>query len=147
MKITRRQFLQISTSIVATPSVLLASPDVDPIADVKDVNKVWGNNKSKPTALDRANVRRLLFYIENVIRAEFQNAFFMNARGDLEIDTTYDFVGQSTKIMESIRERSGVQCFTVEKTVESDGFTNVKVSLQPIKSCSWITICFFVHVK
>jgi phage tail sheath protein FI len=72
---------------------------------------IWGNKTLQrlPTALDRVNVRRMLFYVEKQIRAASRSLLFQPNNAN----TRQRFVGLATAILSNVQNSEGITAFSV----------------------------------
>jgi hypothetical protein len=111
---------------------------------------IWGQKtlQRTPTALDRVNVRRMLFYIEKQIRSQARSLLFEPHTEQLR----NKFVNIATGILQTVKVNSGVYDYTI-KCDEDLNTPNVidrnelraQIGLQPTRSTEFIFVEFSLH--
>ena len=111
---------------------------------------VWGQKtlQRKPTALDRVNVRRLMFYIEKRIRADSRVLLF---EPNDEIFRR-NFVQIATKILEEVQVGRGLTDFIIKAdeelntpdVIDRNEF-RARIGVQPTKAVEFMFIEFSIH--
>lgn len=111
---------------------------------------VWGQKtlQRKPTALDRINVRRLMFYIEKRIRTESRSMLFEPN------DQTFRkiFIQMATKILEEVQVGRGLTDFIIKAdeelntpdVIDRNEF-RARIGVQPTRSVEFMFIEFSIH--
>lgn len=111
---------------------------------------IWGQKtlQRRPTALDRVNVRRLMFYIEKRIRAASRQLLFDPHDEELR----QKFVRISTAILTEVQVGRGVTDFRVKCDAElnpSDVIDRnemrARIAVQPTRAAEFIFIEFSIH--
>lgn len=125
---------------------------INPIVRFNDVDAfmVWGQKtlQRRPTALDRVNVRRLMFYLEKSIRV---------ASRDLLFDPNDDvfqrkFVSIATQILREVQVGRGVTDFIIKADAELNtpdvvdrNEFRAQIGVQPTRAAEFIFIEFSIH--
>lgn len=125
---------------------------INPIVHFNDVDGflVWGQKtlQRRPTALDRVNVRRLMFYLEKKIRAASRQLLF-----DPNDDTFQrKFVSIATQILRTVQVGRGVTDFIIKAdhelntpdVVDRNEF-RAQIGVQPTRAAEFIFIEFSIH--
>lgn len=125
---------------------------VNPIVAFADFEGfvVWGQKtlQRRPTALDRVNVRRLLFVLEKRIRAESRVLLF-----DPHDDQFRDkFVNIATKILIDVQTKRGLTDFIIQAddelnppdVIDRNEF-RARIGIQPTRAVEFMFIEFSVH--
>lgn len=125
---------------------------INPIISFPDVSDfiVWGQKtlQRTPSALDRINVRRLMFYIEKNIKASSKYLLFEPNTEALR----QRFITGADQILQSVRANSGVYDYII-KCDEELNTTDVidrnelraRIGVQPVRSTEFIFIEFSLH--
>jgi hypothetical protein len=125
---------------------------VNPIVQFVDFDGfvIWGQKtlQRRPTALDRVNVRRLMFVIEKRIRAASRQLLF-DPHDDI---LRQKFVRISTAILSEIQVGRGVHDFRVKCDEELNtpevidrNEMRARIGVQPIRAAEFIFIEFSIH--
>jgi hypothetical protein len=111
---------------------------------------VWGQKtlQRTPTALDRVNVRRMLFYVEKQLRAQARGLLFEPHTAELR----QKFTNIASSILQTVKANSGVYDYTI-KCDEELNTANVidrnemraQIGLQPTRATEFIFIEFSLH--
>lgn len=111
---------------------------------------IWGQKtlQRTPTALDRVNVRRMLFYVEKQLRAQARGLLFEPHTAELR----EKFVNIAGSILQTVKANSGVYDYTI-KCDEELNTPNVidrnemraQIGLQPTRATEFIFIEFSLH--
>lgn len=125
---------------------------VNPIIQFPDLNGfvVWGQKTLQrlPSALDRVNVRRLMFVVEKRIRIASRRLLF-NPHDDT---FSTDFVRIASQILDQIKVGKGINDYIIDAGSELN--TNdvidrnefrARIGIQPIRAVEFIFIEFSVH--
>ncbi len=125
---------------------------VNPIIQFNDLQNfvVWGQKtmQRRPTALDRVNVRRLMFVIEKQIRSQAKLMLF-----DPHDDTFHNrFIKMASGILEQIKIGRGLYDYIIEcgwdintpDVVDRNEF-RAKIGVQPVKAVEFMFIEFSIH--
>lgn len=125
---------------------------INPIVQFVDFEGfvIWGQKtlQRRPTALDRVNVRRLMFVIEKRIRSASRQLLF-----DPHDDTLRQkFVRLATNILSEIQIGRGVNDFRVKCDEEINtpdvidrNEMRARIGVQPIRAAEFIFIEFSIH--
>jgi hypothetical protein len=125
---------------------------INPIVQFTDVQGflVWGQKtlQRTPTALDRVNVRRLMFYIEKKIRAASRQLLF-----DPNDDVFQRrFISIATQILDEVKVGRGVYDFIVKADAELNtpdvidrNEFRAQIGVQPVKAAEFMFIEFSIH--
>jgi hypothetical protein len=125
---------------------------INPIVQFVDVDGflVWGQKtlQRRPTALDRVNVRRLMFYIEKRIRAASRALIFEPN------DTAFraSFVRIATTVLDLVRTGRGLTDYFIKAdeelntpdVIDRNEF-RAQIGVQPTRSAEFIFIEFSIH--
>jgi len=125
---------------------------INPIVQFVDFQGfvIWGQKtlQRRPTALDRVNVRRLMFVIEKRIRAASRQLLF-DPHDDI---LRQKFVRIATAILQEIQVGRGVNDFRVKCDDELNppdvidrNEMRARVGVQPIRAAEFIFIEFSIH--
>jgi Phage tail sheath protein FI len=125
---------------------------INPIVQFVDFDGfvIWGQKtlQRRPTALDRVNVRRLMFVIEKRIRAASRQLLF-DPHDDI---LRQKFVRISTAILSEIQVGRGVNDFRVKCDEELNtadvidrNEMRARIGVQPIRAAEFIFIEFSIH--
>lgn len=125
---------------------------INPIVHFNDVEGflVWGQKtlQRRPTALDRVNVRRLMFYIEKKIRGASRTLLF-----DPNDDTFQrKFVVLATEILREVQVGRGVTDFRIKADAELNtpdvvdrNEFRAQIGVQPTRAAEFIFLEFSIH--
>jgi len=125
---------------------------INPIVQFADLDGfvVWGQKtlQRRPTALDRVNVRRLMFVIEKRIRVASRQLLFDPHDENLR----ESFVRLATSILSEIEVGRGVNDFIVKCDEELNtpdvidrNEMRARIGIQPIRAAEFIFIEFSIH--
>lgn len=125
---------------------------INPIVQFVDFDGfvIWGQKtlQRRPTALDRVNVRRLMFVIEKRIRAASRQLLF-DPHDDI---LRQKFVRIATAILSEIQVGRGVNDFRVKCDTELNtpdvidrNEMRARIGVQPIRAAEFIFIEFSIH--
>lgn len=125
---------------------------VNPIVSFSDVDGflVWGQKtlQRRPTALDRVNVRRLMFYIEKRMRRESRSLLF-DPNDDVFQRT---FVSIATQILREVQVGRGVTDFIIKADAELNtpdvvdrNEFRARIGVQPTRAAEFIFLEFSIH--
>jgi hypothetical protein len=124
---------------------------VNPIIQFNDSGFIiWGQKtlQRRPTALDRVNVRRMMFVAEKQIRTACRSLLF-EPHDDLFHN---QFIAMATSILTSIKNSRGLTAFKIQADWELNTVDRVnrnefwaKIGIQPTKAVEFIFIEFSVH--
>jgi uncharacterized protein len=125
---------------------------INPIVQFSDISDfvVWGQKTLQrlPTALDRVNVRRLMFVAEKRIRAASRQLLF-----EPHDETLHrQFINIATKILGEIRLGRGITDFIIQAdwelntpdVVDRNEF-RARIGIQPVHAVEFIFIEFSIH--
>lgn len=125
---------------------------INPIVRFNDVDAymVWGQKtlQRRPTALDRVNVRRLMFYLEKRIRVASRNLLFDPN------DEVFQrkFVSIATQILREVQVGRGVTDFIIKADAELNtpdvvdrNEFRAQIGVQPTRAAEFIFIEFSIH--
>ena len=125
---------------------------INPIVQFADFQDfvVWGQKtlQRKPTALDRVNVRRLMFVIEKRIRSASRALLF----DPHDEEFRRSFVDIATSILTEVQVGRGVNDFVVQAdeelntpdVIDRNEF-RARIGIQPVRAVEFIFIEFSVH--
>jgi phage tail sheath protein FI len=125
---------------------------INPIVQFSDFDGfvVWGQKtlQRRPTALDRVNVRRLMFVIEKRIRQQSRQLLF-DPHDEI---FRQKFVTIATNILREIQTGRGVNDFIIKAdeelntpdVIDRNEF-RARIGIQPIRAAEFIFIEFSVH--
>lgn len=127
---------------------------VNPIVQFVDFDGfvIWGQKTLQrlPTALDRINVRRLMFYIEKQISSAARQLLFDPHDDELE----QKFVRIASGILSDVQVGRGIYDYLVicDSTLNTPDVVNLnelraQVAVQPVKDAEYIFIEFSIHNK
>jgi hypothetical protein len=111
---------------------------------------IWGQKtlQRRPTALDRVNVRRLMFYLEKRIRQESRNLLFEPHDEELR----RQFVSVSSRILSQVKVLRGLNDYIVkcdEELNTSDvvdrNELRARIGVQPTRAAEFIFVEFSLH--
>ena len=125
---------------------------INPIVQFTDFEGyvVWGQKtlQRRPTALDRVNVRRLLFYLEKRIRAASRALLFDPHDEELRAQ----FVRLATAILTEVQVGRGLTDFRVKCDAELNppdvidrNEMRARIGIQPTRAVEFIFIEFSIH--
>jgi phage tail sheath protein FI len=125
---------------------------VNPIVQFVDVDGfvVWGQKtiQRRPTALDRVNVRRMMFYIEKRIRNSSRQLLFDPHDEELR----QKFIRLSTAILSEVQVGRGLTAFRVQCDTELNtpdvidrNELRARIAVQPVRAAEFIYIEFSLH--
>lgn len=125
---------------------------INPIVQFNDFEGfvVWGQKtlQRRPTALDRVNVRRLMFYLEKKIRSASRILIF-DPHDDL---FRAKFVSIAEEILREVQVGRGLHAFIVKAdeelntpdVIDRNEF-RARIGVQPVRAAEFIFIEFSVH--
>lgn len=125
---------------------------INPIVQFNDFEGfvVWGQKtlQRRPTALDRVNVRRLMFYLEKKIRAASRILIF-DPHDDI---FRAKFVSIAEEILREVQVGRGLYAFIVKAdeelntpdVIDRNEF-RARIGVQPVRAAEFIFIEFSVH--
>lgn len=111
---------------------------------------VWGQKtlQRKPSALDRVNVRRLMFYIEKQVRTLSRGLLFEPHTAELRAK----FINLATSVLQNVQANSGVYAYTIkcdEELNTSDVIDRnemrAQIGVQPVRAAEFIFVEFSLH--
>lgn len=125
---------------------------INPIVHFNDVDGflVWGQKtlQRRPTALDRVNVRRLMFYLEKRVRAASRQLLFDPN------DEVFQrkFISIATQILREVQVGRGVTDFIIKAdselntpdVIDRNEF-RAQIGVQPTRAAEFIFIEFSIH--
>lgn len=125
---------------------------INPIVQYIDSSDfvVWGQKtlQRKPTALDRVNVRRLMFYIEKRIRAASRTLLFEPHDEDFR----RKFEQIATGILEEVQTGRGLTAFIIKADEELNTLDVIdrnefraRIGVQPTRAVEFMFIEFSIH--
>lgn len=125
---------------------------VNPIVQFVDTQDytVWGQKtlQRRPTALDRVNVRRLMFVLEKRIRQQARYLLF-EPHDDILRDR---FTDMATDILREVQRARGVHDFRVQCDTELNtpdvidrNEMRARIGVQPVRAAEFIFIEFSIH--
>lgn len=125
---------------------------INPIVQFVDFEGfvVWGQKtlQRRPTALDRVNVRRLMFYLEKRIRAASRQLLFDPHDEILR----QKFIRIATGILQEVQVGRGVHDFRVKCDEEINtpdvidrNEMRARIGVQPVRAAEFIFIEFSIH--
>jgi len=125
---------------------------INPIVQFADTDGfcVWGQKtmQRKPSALDRVNIRRLMFYIEKRIKAESRSLLF-EPHDDV---FRAAFVKIATQLLQEVLTDRGITAFKVQADTElntSDVIDRnefrARIGVQPTRAVEFMFLEFSIH--
>lgn len=125
---------------------------VNPIVQFPDVDGfvVWGQKtlQRRPTALDRINVRRTMFYIEKQIRSQGRTLLFEPNDEQLR----QQFIRIATSILTQVQVGRGIYAFKIQCDADLNtpdvidrNELRAKIGVQPTKAVEFIYVEFSLH--
>lgn len=125
---------------------------INPIIVYPDIDGflVWGQKtlQRRPTALDRVNVRRLMFYLEKNIRTQSRALLFEPHTASLRSR----FVDLANGILSNVKTNQGVYDFVIKCDEEINtpdvidrNEMRARIGVQPVKAAEFIFIEFSLH--
>jgi len=111
---------------------------------------IWGQKtlQRTPTALDRVNVRRMLFYVEKQIRRQARGLLFEPHTPELE----QKFVNIAGGILDTVKANSGVYDYVVKCDAENNppnvvdrNELRAQIGLQPTRATEFVFVEFSLH--
>lgn len=125
---------------------------INPIVQFVDAQGfvVWGQKtlQRNPTALDRVNVRRLMFYLEKRIRTSSRQLLF-DPHDDI---LRQKFVRIATAILQEVQVGRGIYDFRVKCDEEINtpdvidrNEMRARIGVQPVRAAEFIFIEFSIH--
>lgn len=125
---------------------------INPIVQFADIDGfvIWGQKtlQRRPTALDRVNVRRLLFVCEKRIRVA-SRALLFDPHDDI---FRAKFVAIATDILREIQVGRGINAFIVKADTELNtpdvidrNEFRARIGIQPVRAAEFMFIEFSVH--
>ncbi len=125
---------------------------INPIVQFSDLDGyvVWGNKtlQRKPTALDRINVRRLMFVIEKRIRAESRRLLF----DPNDEQFRQKFVSIATRILDQVKLGRGLTDYIIQADAELNtpdvidrNEFRARIGVQPTRAVEFMFIEFSIH--
>jgi len=125
---------------------------INPIIQFADVDGflVWGQKtlQRRPTALDRVNVRRMMFFVEKRIRKASRALLFEPHDKNLRDQ----FIRMSGDILEDVKIRRGIHEYIIQADEELNtpdvidrNEMRARIGIQPIRAAEFIFIEFSIH--
>lgn len=125
---------------------------INPIVTYPDIAGfvIWGQKtlQRRPTALDRVNVRRLMFYLEKNIRAQSRNLLFEPHTAALRSR----FVDLANGVLQNVKTNQGVYDYVIKCDEELNtpdvidrNEMRARIGVQPVKAAEFIFIEFSLH--
>lgn len=125
---------------------------INPIVTYPDIAGfvIWGQKtlQRRPTALDRVNVRRLMFYLEKNIRAQSRNLLFEPHTAALRAR----FVDLANGVLQNVKTNQGVYDYVIKCDEELNtadvidrNEMRARIGVQPVKAAEFIYIEFSLH--
>ena len=125
---------------------------INPIITYPDIDGflIWGQKtlQRRPTALDRVNVRRLMFYLEKNIRIQSRSLLFDPHTEQLR----ERFVDLCTGILQNVVTNQGIYDYVVKCDAELNTVDVIdrnemraRIGVQPVKAAEFIFIEFSLH--
>jgi hypothetical protein len=125
---------------------------INPIVQFVDFEGfvIWGQKtlQRRPTALDRVNVRRLMFYVEKSIRVAARQLLFDPHDDELR----QKFVRIATAILSEVQVGRGIYAFVVKCDTELNtpdvidrNEMRAQIGIQPIRAAEFIFIEFSIN--
>ena len=125
---------------------------INPIITYPDIDGflVWGQKtlQRRPTALDRVNVRRLMFYLEKNIRIQSRSLLFDPHTEQLR----ERFVDLCKGILQNVVTNQGIYDYVVKCDAELNtadvidrNEMRARIGVQPVKAAEFIFIEFSLH--
>ena len=125
---------------------------INPIVQFSDIQDftVWGQKtlQRSPTALDRVNVRRLMFVVEKRIRQKARYLLFEPHDQQLRDQ----FIDMATGILQEIQRARGITAFIIKCDTEINtpdvidrNEMRARIGIQPVRAAEFIFIEFSIH--
>ena len=125
---------------------------INPIVQFVDTEGfvVWGQKtmQRRPTALDRVNVRRLMFYIEKQIKAKSRILLFEPHDAQFRAE----FVRIATLVLQEVQTDRGITAFKIKADAElntSDVIDRnefrARIGVQPTRAVEFMFLEFSIH--
>lgn len=125
---------------------------INPIITYPDIDGflVWGQKtlQRRPTALDRVNVRRLMFYLEKNIRIQSRSLLFDPHTEQLR----ERFVDLCKSILQNVVTNQGIYDYVIKCDAEINtpdvidrNEMRARIGVQPVKAAEYIFIEFSLH--
>lgn len=125
---------------------------VNPIVQFVDTEGfvVWGQKtmQRRPTALDRVNVRRLMFYIEKRIKAESRILLFEPHDAEFRAE----FTRIATVILQEVLTDRGITAFKIKADAELNtpdvidrNEFRARIGIQPTRAVEFMFLEFSIH--
>lgn len=111
---------------------------------------IWGQKtlQRKPTALDRVNVRRLMFYLEKRVRTDARNLLFEPHDEALRSQ----FVSIAGRILSQVKVLRGLNDYIIKCDAELNtpdvidrNELRARIGVQPIRAAEFIFVEFSIH--
>ena len=125
---------------------------INPIVTYPDIAGfvIWGQKtlQRRPTALDRVNVRRLMFYLEKNIRAQARALLFEPHTAALRSR----FVDLANGVLQNVKTNQGVYDYVIQCDEELNppdvidrNEMRARIGVQPVKAAEFMYIEFSLH--
>ena len=125
---------------------------INPIVQFVDIDGflIWGQKtlQRRPTALDRVNVRRMMFFVEKRIRKASRHLLFEPHDKILRDQ----FIRMASDILEDVKIRRGIHAFIIQADEELNtpdvidrNEMRARIGIQPIRAAEFIFIEFSIH--
>jgi phage tail sheath protein FI len=125
---------------------------INPIVQFVDIDGflIWGQKtlQRRPTALDRVNVRRMMFFVEKRIRKASRHLLFEPHDKQLRDQ----FIRMASDILEDVKIRRGIHAFIIQNDEELNtpdvidrNEMRARIGIQPIRAAEFIFIEFSIH--
>ena len=125
---------------------------INPIVTYPDIAGfvIWGQKtlQRRPTALDRVNVRRLMFYLEKNIRAQSRALLFEPHTAALRSR----FVDLANGVLQNVKTNQGVYDYVIQCDEELNppdvidrNEMRARIGVQPVKAAEFMYIEFSLH--
>ena len=125
---------------------------INPIVQFVEIDGflIWGQKtlQRRPTALDRVNVRRMLFFVEKRIRKASRVLLFEPHDAQLR----GEFIRIATDILADVRTRRGIHEFIIQADEELNtpdvidrNEMRARIGIQPVRAAEFIFIEFSIH--
>lgn len=125
---------------------------INPIVQFVDTEGfvVWGQKtlQRRPTALDRVNVRRLMFYIEKRIKAQSRQLLF-EPHDEIFRNA---FISIATSILQEVQTQRGITAFKIKADAELNtpdvidrNEFRARIGIQPTRAVEFMFLEFSIH--
>lgn len=125
---------------------------INPIISFPDVGDfvIWGQKtlQRRPSALDRVNVRRMMFFIEKQIRLQARNLIFEPNTPEVRDR----FVSLARVVLDGVQTNQGIYAYFVKCDAELNtpdvidrNELRARIGVQPTRAIEFVFIEFSLH--